>query len=467
MSASPAVRHPWAVLAVLCASLVMGAIDFTVLNLALPDLTADLSLHVDEQLWVVDVYPLTSAALIITAGTLADRVDRKRLWLAGMAVFGAASALAALAWSGPVAIAARVVLGVGHAMILTATVALLRATFPDARQRSTAVGIWTASSSLGAALGPVLGGVLVDHHGWRSVFAINLPVVAVALVAGALLIARQPSGPGRPWDVRSSVLSVAAIAGAVYATNHATTNPLALTALLAVAGLALVVVFVRRQRRLAEPLLDVRLFTNRRFTLAALLIMLSYGSYIGYLYLVAQQLQLAEGRTPSQSGLVLLPLALANAAGAALAPRLAARLGPRATTIASLAAIGVALALFAGFGASGAGPLTALILLGFGAGVIMTLASDDLLSSAPVHRAGEIGAIQETAFALGSGLSLAGLGSLTTLVASSPPTVPSGQSTPDSLGTAFTVASLTMTALTALATAGYAYLTRSRVQVTT
>jgi len=269
---SPA-RYPWAVLAVLCTSLFMTAIDFTVLNLALPALAAELGVTDSERLWIVDVFPLTIAALLITVGSLADRYDRKRIWLAGMVVFGAASAFAALAWSGAALIAARIALGVGATAVIASTIALLRATFPDARRRSIAIGIWSASSSLGAACGPILGGVLVERLGWRSVFLVNIPVVAAAVTAGVLLVPRQPRGGASRSDPASSVLSVIAIASLMYGLNHAGANPAIVTAAFVVSGVAAVAAFVRRQRCLPDPLVDPATFRRRDVTLAAGVIM--------------------------------------------------------------------------------------------------------------------------------------------------------------------------------------------------
>ncbi len=397
-------RHPWLTLAVLCATLFVGAVDFTVLNLALPAIDADLAPAPSTRGWILDSYPMTIAALLLTIGTLADRVDRKHLWCGGLAVFGLASLLAVFAGSSALLVLARFGQGIGEALLLASTVTILRASFPDPARRGTAIGLWTASSSLGAACGPVLGGVLIEQFGWRSAFLLNVPVVALAAVFGAVLIVRVPPAAPRSWDVPGSLLSVAVLGLLLYTLNHLTGNPWQLT--VALLGIVLLggVVFLVRQRKARVPLVRLRVFANGAFSAAMLFIVLAFGSYMAFLFLVAQQWQ-RGGTDPQTAGFELIPAALANALGSALAPVLVRRRGERTVAGLALALLVCGLLLFGIAGAAGNYP--ALVLLGFGSGVVMSVCTGTVLAHAGLARSGEIGALQETAFNLGSAVWLA------------------------------------------------------------
>ncbi|MEU1667273.1 MFS transporter [Streptomyces sparsogenes] len=407
-------RRRWAVLAVLCVSLLLSGIDLTVTHAAIPSLTRELHPSGVRLLWIVDVYSLTVAALLVTCGTLGDRIGRKRLVLSGFALFGLASAGAAFAQTSGQLILARALLGAGTAMIMASTAAIIRVVFPDGRERALALGVWTAAHSVGAAIGPLVGGALLQRWWWGSVFLVNVPVVAVILVAGARLIPESRDPAPRPWDLLGVALSVTGLAAVVYALKQAGAQPHpgAGPALAGAVGLVLLVWFVRRQRRRPQPLLDVSLFADRRFTAATVCVLGCFGSYTALLFFLTQWFQLVGGASPLRAGLLLLPLAASNAVGAVLAPLAARRWGNRR-------ALTGALALFSGallFLCAGGGPahhgVTAVALLasGLGAGVVMTLGADAIMSSADPDRAGEAAAIQETSFELGAGLGVAALG---------------------------------------------------------
>ncbi|WLW54746.1 MFS transporter [Streptomyces sp. YU58] len=412
-------RHPpgrWLALAVLCASLLLVGMDLTVLHVAVPTISRQLLPSGSELLWIVDGYALTVAAGLITCGTLADRFGRKRMLMAGFAVFGLASLGAALAAGPGQLIAARVVLGVGGAIIMSSTPAIIPGLFPDDRERSLAVGLWVSAYSVGVSVGPLLGGMLIEHFWWGSVFLVNLPIVVVALVAGVLLIPESKNPHPHRWDGTGAALSAAGLAAVVYGFQKlgegAGSTGLPVSVL--VAGLLLLAAFVVRQRRISTPLLDLSHFADRRFTVAALCTMVCYGSYAALLFLLTQRLQLADGHSPLQAGLAMTPLAVANAAGAALAPKLTVRIGNQRGLSGGLLLLAAALVAFAVFGVENNYP--ALIAAGFGSGAVMTLGSDTMLSAARPERAGEVGAIQETSFSLGAGLGLAFLGTIMTLV---------------------------------------------------
>ncbi len=404
----------WAVLAVLCAGLFLGGMDLTVLQVAVPSILADLRPGRAALLWTVDAYPLTVAALLVTCGTLADRYGRRRLLLAGLGLFAAASALAAYAPSPGALIAARVLLGAAMAMIMSCTVALIRALFPDARERTLALGVWTAAHSAGATLGPLLGGLLVQHWHWGAVFLVNVPVTAVALAAGARLVPESRSPLPRRWDAAGALLSASGLAAVVYALKHpggvAGGDPAPIAA--GLAGALLLCAFVRRQRRAAQPLLDLKLLAERRIATALGCILTGFGSHIALLFFLTLWLQRSAGRSPLEAGLALMPLAAASAAGAVAAPWCARRFGARRALPAAMLLLGCALAPVGPAAAAGGYPalVACLLVSGTAAGAVMTLGADAVMGAAGPERAGEAAALQETSFELGAGLCVAALG---------------------------------------------------------
>ncbi|MGZ3144349.1 MFS transporter [Lentzea chajnantorensis] len=395
------------------------AIDGTVLYLAVPSLTADLAPSSTQVLWIGDVYALALAGLLVTTGTLADRLGRKRVLLAGTAAFGAASALAAFAPDAEMLIAARLLLGVAGATIMPSTLSIIRNMFPDQAERTRAIAIWSAASAGGMALGPLVGGVLLEHFWWGSVFLINVPVVLVFLVAGAVLLpeSRDPR-PGR-FDLLSAALSMAAVVPLVYAVKHAIGSGVDLAAVLtAAAGVTAGVLFVRRQRRLETPLIDVGLFGNRAFSGAVLANFVAIFALMGVLFFFSQYLQLVRGLRPLAAGLVELPTTVASILAVAVVGVLVARLGTGRAVAAGLlfAALGLALVAVAESSDHVLWLAAALVPLGLGIGVAMTLTTDAVVSAVPSERAGAASAISETAFELGGALGIALLGSTVSLV---------------------------------------------------
>lgn len=418
----------WAVLAVLCASLLLAGIDLTVLHVAVPTLTRELLPSGNELLWIVDIYPLTVAALLVTFGTLADRIGRKRLVLAGLLVFGLASVGAALSGGPLQLIAARGGLGVGAAMFMAATVAIIRQVFTDRRERALALGLWTAANSVGAAVGPALGGVLLERWWWGAIFLVNVPVVLIAVAAGAWIIPESRDPVRRRWDALSAVVSIVGLFALVFAlkrtAEETSMDPVGLG--LAAAGLALLAVFVRRQRRIRHPLLDLSLFSDRRFSVATLCVLVCFGCYAALLFFASQLLQLVAGNSPVASGVALVPLAVASGVGAVVAPWLSGRYGHRWVTVGALlgfacgftglAAVSTRLDADAAGTLVGLAPLLAgLVLSGLGAGMVMTMGADAIMSTARPDRAGAAGAIQETSFELGAGVGIAVLGTVLTV----------------------------------------------------
>lgn len=416
ISAPPrAGRREWSALAVLVLVVSLIAIDNTVLYLAVPSLAADLEPNATQLLWIGDIYSFALAGLLITMGNLADRIGRKRLLLIGATAFGAASALAAFAPNAETLIAARALLGVAGATLMPSTLSLIRAMFADARQRTTAIAIWSMGATAGAAVGPLVGGVLLENFWWGSVLLINVPVMVLVLIAGPILLTESRGDATAPVDMLSSLLSIVAIVPVVYAVKHWVGSGFDGSVPLAAAvGLAAGWAFLRRQRLLTHPLLDLALFRRPAFAGSVAANGLAIAAFLGLLYFFSQYLQLVREYGPLQAGLAELPSTLASMLVIVFVGVLAAKLGRGRAIGLGLAvgALGIAALGFATSLPGYWGLGVAAALLGLGVGVAMTLSTDAVVSAVPTERAGAASSIAETAYELGGALGIAVLGSL-------------------------------------------------------
>ncbi|MFZ4276903.1 MFS transporter [Streptomyces arboris] len=407
----------WVVLVVLCLSLLVVALDATVLHVAVPSVTEDLRPSATGLLWIVDAYPLVCASLLILFGTLGDRIGRRRVLLLGYALFGVASALAATADTPAVLIAARALLGVGGAMIMPATLSILRQVFPDRRERAMAIGVWTAVAAVGAAVGPVVGGFLVEHFWWGSVFLINIPLMAVILPLGRWLLPESRGADDGPWDVLGALTAAAGVLGVVLGVKRlgggaglldpVSLGPLAL-------GLALLILFVRRQKRRTHPLIDISMFARPAFSTAVGCIVLAMLALVGLQLIAVQYLQLVLGLSPLETGLRLLPLTFAAMAAGATGSYTLRRVGPRKMVGWGFVLTASSVLLLTSMGHHDRPALLtcAFVLLGFGLQTTLFGAYESMLSDAPAERAGGAAAIGETSYQLGAGLGIALLGSV-------------------------------------------------------
>jgi DHA2 family multidrug resistance protein-like MFS transporter len=393
------------------------AMDLTVLHLAVPSLSASLKPSSAQLLWIVDIYGFLIAGSLITMGTLGDRIGRRRLLLIGAAAFGAASALAAVSKSAEMLIATRALLGVAGATLMPSTLALIRNMFHHPRQRTVAIAVWLNSFMVGSAVGPLLGGAMLEHFWWGSVFLLNVPVMALLLVLGPFLLPENRDPNAGRLDLLSVGLSLVAMLSIVYAIKRvAKDGPYVIAAIYAVIGVSLAVVFIRRQSRLSDPLIDLRLFEVPAFAASICTQLVALTAIAGIYLFTAQYMQLVLGMSPLQAGLWMLPWTIAGMVASMFTPAIARRIKPAYVMGAGLVVAAVGMIVLTRISE---GPGLTLMLLSFvitpaGINPTMTLTTDMIMTVAPPDRAGAASAISETSCELGLSLGMAILGSIGT-----------------------------------------------------
>src|SRR5215207_3393750 len=446
---STAYPRRWWALAVLCLSLVVLAMDNTILNVALPTLARDLGATGSQLQWMVDAYILVFAGLLLTMGALGDRFGRKLALNAGLLVFAAASAASAFASTPEVLIAVRAAMGVGAALIMPATLSIITNIFPPT-ERGRAIGVWAGMAGLGVVLGPVIGGWLLEHFWWGSVFLVNVPVVALAMVAGWPLVPNSHDPSATPLDPTGAAVSVAALVALVYgiiqAPEQGWTDPVILGAFAVAAVLS--VAFIWWERRSQHPMLPTEFFGDPRFSAASGAIAMAFFALFGSVFLLTQHLQFVLGYTPLQAGVRILPVAALGVA-APLAARLTERIGTKIVVAAGLLIVAGALWLLSTVQLSDGYGLVAatLALLGTGMGLTMAPATESIMGSLPLARAGVGSAMNDTTRQVGGALGVAVLGSVLAAgygaaiepaLRDAPP--PLAQAAGDSIGAAATIA---------------------------
>lgn len=410
-------RREWAGLLVIALPCVLYSMDLTVLNLALPSISAQLGPTSAQTLWIVDIYGFLVAGCLITMGNLGDRIGRRRLLLIGASAFAIASLLAAFAKSPNLLIAARALLGITGATLAPSTLSLIRNMFNDARERTIAIGIWTTSFSFGSAIGPVIGGAMLERFGWGSVFLLAVPVMLMLLVLGPRLLPEFRDAAAGPIDPVSALLSLSAVLSAIYGLKLWAAHGVGWEPLIAIAsGLVLGTSFVRRQLTLADPLIDLKLFRSASFSVPLITYTLIAAVGLGFYVLCAQYLQLVLGFSPLRAGLWTLPGSIAVTLGSILAPAIVRRARPSVVMAGGFGLAAVGFTVLSQVGTFG---LTAVVigtvLVYFGMGPIVTLGTDLVVSAAPPERAGAAAGISETSAELGGAVGIAILGSLATV----------------------------------------------------
>jgi DHA2 family multidrug resistance protein-like MFS transporter len=393
--------------------------DLTVLYLAVPSLTRDLEPSSSQLLWITDIYGFVLAGFLIPMGTLGDRIGRRRLLLIGAGAFGVTSVVAAFSTSAEMLIGARALLGVAGATLAPSTLSLIRNMFLDPRQRTLAIGVWISSFSAGGAIGPLLGGVLLEHFWWGSVFLLAVPVMALLLVLGPALLPEFRDPEAGQLDLTSAALSLVAVLSAIYGLKRIAEDGLgSLPALSIVAGLVFGVVFLRRQRTLADPLIDLRLFRLPSFSASLATYTLGIFIAFGASLLIAQYLQLVLGLSPLQAGLWTVPEGCAFIVGSLLAPMMVRRIRPPLVVAGGLvlATVGFAVLTQVTSTSGLAVVVTGSVVLALGLASVFTLATDLIVGTAPPKRAGAASAISETGAEFGGALGIAILGTIGTAV---------------------------------------------------
>src|SRR3954453_9838035 len=409
-------RRRWFALAVMCTSLAVISLDNTVLNVAIPSLVKNLDASTSQLQWIIDGYTLVFAGLLLTMGSLGDRFGRKGALSTGLAIFGVGSLASAFAGSATVLILTRCLMGVGGALIMPATLSLLTNIFHDPKERARAIGVWAAVAGAGGAVGPVLGGLLLRHFWWGSVFLINVPVIIVAFTAGRFLlpVSRDPSAP--KLDPLGAVLSVAGLVlvlwGIIEAPAKGWSDPSVVFGF--IGGLVVLSGFVVWELTTDHPMLDVRFFENRRFTAANAAITMIFFAMFGSMFLITQYLQIVLGYSPLEAGLRMLPMALVMLAVAPNSPRLVERIGTKIVVGVGLAMAALGLFLASSVPATNGYPhlVISMAVLAFGMGLVMAPATESIMGSLPRSKAGVGSAMNDTTRQMGGAVGVAVIGSI-------------------------------------------------------
>jgi EmrB/QacA subfamily drug resistance transporter len=405
----------WMTLAVLCTSVVLITIDTTILNVAIPTLSRSLATSTGELQWIVDAYTVVFAGLLLTCGSLGDRLGRRRMLAIGLVVFGIGCAASALADSAGVLIAMRALTGVGAALIFPATLSLITNVFTDPVERQKAIAVWASTAGIGIALGPLAGGVLLEHFYWGSIFLVNLPVIAIALVGLAVYVPESRDAVHHRLDFAGAVLSIVGLATLVYGVIRGGSDGWSDPATLATiaGGIAVIALFVWHETRTPAPMLDVSVFRNPRFAGASVAVTAVYFCLFGTIFLLTQHLQELLGYGTLAAGIRTVPFAITLMIVANLTPRIVGRFGQRLPIVVGLAIVaGSQLLRIASTPTSGYGIIFfSQVAFAFGMGLLIAPATASIMGAVPAAQAGAGSAINDTTRQVGGALGVAVMGS--------------------------------------------------------
>ncbi len=417
MSESTHYRQRWLGMIFICTSLLIISLDNTVLNVALPAISRDLGATASELQWIVDAYILVFAALLLTTGSIGDRLGRKRALQVGVAWFGVFSLMAALSTSTEMLLAARALLGIGGALIMPATLSLISAMFRDPRERAQAIGIWAGVFGLGIGVGPLVGGWLIERYSWNAVFFVNLPVVVVALMGGRLFVPESKDASAPPPDIPGVIFSFGGLLALVYAIIEAGVSGWGASHVLAgfAVSAVLLVLFFWWENRTETPMLPVYLFRNMSFTGANVAMTLMMFGMFGALFFLSQYFQSVKGYSAFEAGLRMFPMSAILMISAGLSARLTARFGAKVVVgVGFLIAASGMLFLSQTVTPESSYPtvLLGLGILGVGMGSAMSPATDSIMGAVPISKAGVGSAMNDTTRQVGGALGVAVLGTL-------------------------------------------------------
>jgi DHA2 family multidrug resistance protein-like MFS transporter len=423
-------NNKWLILILIILMYLPVSIDATVLHVALPTLSLELGSSASELLWIIDIYSLTMAGLLLPMGALGDRLGYKKLAVIGLIIFGIASLFAAFAPGSLTLIAARSLLAVGAAMILPATLAGVRRTFLDEKERSMALGIWATVGVCGAAIGPLVGGYLLQHFYWGSVFLINIPIIIVTLIAVLFVVPKQPQNLAQQWQISKALVLITAILMLIYAIKSSlrSDNSLLWALSIGATGLAVLLQFVRRELKTDSPMIDFGLLKIRVLGIGVVMAMTAMISIVGFELLMAQELQFVHELTPLRAGIFMLPLMLASGFGGPLAGWLVPKLGLRL-----VATLGIGLSALSFYGLAVCDfmrhPYLAwsmMVILGLSVGIALLASTSAIMSSAPAEKSAGAGAIEGMAYELGAGFGVVLFGMMITVIFSQNIVLPTG-----------------------------------------
>lgn len=408
-------RREWIGLAVLALACLLYVMDLTVLHLAVPSISEDLKPSSAQLLWIIDIYGFMVAGFLVTMGTLGDRIGRRKLLLIGAAAFGAVSVLAAFSTSPEMLILSRALLGIAGATLAPSTLSLIFSMFQDPRQRGIAIAVWISAFSAGSAVGPILGGILLENFWWGSVFLLALPVMGLLLVLGPIVLPEYRDEHAGRLDVASAALSLVGVLALIFGLKQIAQDGLGIVPIASIAaGLAVGTLFVRRQLTLPDPMIDLRLFRIPAFSASLAVNFLTIFVAVGYFLFVAQFLQLVVGLSPLEAGLWSVPSALGFIVGSQLAPRIVRAARPAYVMGTGLAVAATGLAVLGQVGGANglAVVIAGSIIISLGLAPVLSLTTELIVGSAPPERAGAASGISETAVELGGALGISVLGSI-------------------------------------------------------
>lgn len=405
-----AIPRRWLILCAVMLAFLPVIIDMTILHIAVPSLTQALGASSTEVLWIIDIYPLLMAGLLVPMGTLADRVGTRRIMLTGLLVFGIASLLAAFATTPAMLIGARVLLAAGGAMIMPCVLGVIRKAFEDERERAIALGLWGTVGAAGAAIGPLVGGALLEHYWWGSVFLINVPIMLVVVSVAYALLPRQEATTAGSWAIGQALILIAGIIAMIYSlkAGMAGSQPLTRTVPLLLGGLALLAWFARAQLHSATPMLDLSLFRHPPIVAGMVMALVACGALAGVELTLAQELQYVLEKTPLQAGVFMIPIMAAAAIGGPVAGYLSNLLGLRLVASLSMAIAALALAWLAqaDLNDSGWQVPAALTVMGLSLSIGLTASSIAIMGAVDASKGGAAGSLEATGYELGSGLGI-------------------------------------------------------------